>query len=74
MLNISISSGNANIEYKGNVFLQYKDQLIAKISHPDGESTFVATKSKIKSFINLMDKKGGVDMTSNFFCVVEPNK
>ena len=74
MLNISISSGNANIEYKGNVFLQYTDQLIAKVSHADGENTFTGSRAKIKSFIKLMDKNGGVDMTSNFFCVVEPNK
>lgn len=74
MLNISIGSGNANIEYKGNVFLQYKDQLLAKVSHSDGESTFLATRSKIKVFIKMCQDKAGVDMTSNFYCIVEPNK
>ena len=72
MLVISIGSGNANIEYTGNIFLQYKNQYIAKVSYSEGETTFVATRSKIKTMIKLMEEKEGVDMSSNFFCIVEP--
>ena len=74
MLNISIGSGNNNIEYKSNLFLQYTDQFLAKVSYSGTSNSFTGTRSKIKSFIKLMDQQGGVDMSSNFYCVVEKNK
>ena len=74
MLNISIGSGNNNIEYKSNLFLQYTDQFLAKVSYSNTNNSFTGTRSKIKSFIKLMDQQGGVDMSSNVYCVVEKNK
>ena len=70
MLVISIASGNANIEYTGNIFVQHKNQYIAKINFDGGSSAFLTTKTQIKRLINIVSTKSSCDISNNFFCLM----
>lgn len=70
MLVISIASGNANVEYTGNIFVQHKNQYIAKINYDGGSSSFLTTKAQIKRLINIVSTKSTCDLSSNFFCLL----
>ena len=75
MLVISVDDGNADIEYTGNVFLQYKNQYIAKINYDSNTSTsFTTTKTQIKRLINMTKDTSGCDLSGNFFCIAEDSQ
>ena len=74
MLVISVGGGNANIEYTGNIFLQYKNQYIAKVSYSDSSTSFLTTKTQVKRLINMTKDNSGCDLSGNFFCIAEDSQ
>ena len=74
MLVISIGSGNENIEYTGNVFIQHKNQYIARINIDGTNVQFKTTKTQIKRLLSLVSENSNCDLSGNFFCTVEDSQ